>query len=520
MKKLSPEDLAQLDRDRISGLDKPRLVDLAEDLRNLCLELYEKVGEDSTNSSKPPSSDDLSSRAKRRKKEHDLEEAEEAAMDSGEEIDEKSEGDEEKQSRDGSEKKEPEDGKRKPGKQPGTPGFGRSEDAEPERVEEHFPEECVVCRKKLPKPPYPTPYTGHYTYELEKDAEKNQIRIVCALHRYHGIVCECGHENKARPGEGFVSELEGRKRNLKLSENRLIGPMLATFIAALNRKYRMSRNQIRQYLIDWFGFAVSTGTVCQCIREAGVACLPVIDELIEELQEENKIHLDETPWYQKGVFRWLWVAVGEKVVVYIVGSRKKETLLLFITEAFLGWLVTDGYGAYRDWPRRQRCLAHLIRKAIALTKAPGEKVRKMGEWYLREMRALIKTVAEGEDGRKECGPILARLKRACNLGSEHDHAKLKSLAREILNDWDAVVAFVKNPDLPPTNNDAERALRMAVIYRKICFGTRTEEGSRSFAAFISVMETCRRRGINPWDYIAKTIARARRGENPTPIPTA
>lgn len=88
----------------------------------------------------------------------------------------------------------------------------------------------------------------------------------------------------------------------------------------------------------------------------------------------------------------------------------------------------------------------------------------MGDWLLRELRGLIKAMAEdGEGGKKKCSPILARLKRACNLGSEKKHSKLRALAKEILNDWDAVVAFVKNPELPPTNNDAERVLRHAVI---------------------------------------------------------
>jgi hypothetical protein len=86
-----------------------------------------------------------------------------------------------------------------------------------------------------------------------------------------------------------------------------------------------------------------------------------------------------------------------------------------------------------------------------------------------------------------------------------------------LNDWDAVVAFVKNPGLPATNNEAERALRWAVMYRKITFGTRTSEGSRSYAALISVIETCRLRGVEPWDYVALTIARGRKGLAPPTI---
>ena len=61
------------------------------------------------------------------------------------------------------------------------------------------------------------------------------------------------------------------------------------------------------------------------------------------------------------------------------------------------------------------------------------------------------------------------------------------MAKEILNDWDAVVAFVNNPDLPPTNNEAERALRHAVIGRRISYGTRTSEGSLAYSSLFSVI---------------------------------
>ncbi len=89
-------------------------------------------------------------------------------------------------------------------------------------------------------------------------------------------------------------------------------------------------------------------------------------------------------------------------------SRKKEELLNLITDAFFGWLITDGYGAYRSYTKRQRCLAHLIRKAVALAEGVDGKARKMGDWFLRELRGLITTIAQGEEGKKECWPILAR----------------------------------------------------------------------------------------------------------------
>ncbi len=118
----------------------------------------------------------------------------------------------------------------------------------------------------------------------------------------------------------------------------------------------------------------------------GIACSPVVEELIGELQSAEIIHLDETPWYEKGKYRWLWVAITSTIAVFHIGSRRKEELLHLLSEAFVGWLVTDGYGAYSSYPKRQHCLAHLIRKAIALTEAVDKEVADLGQWLLAGLK--------------------------------------------------------------------------------------------------------------------------------------
>ena len=59
--------------------------------------------------------------------------------------------------------------------------------------------------------------------------------------------------------------------------------------------------------------------------------------------------------------RWLWVVLTATTAVFHIGSRRHEEIRDLLGDAILGWLVTDGYGAYRDYARRQRCLAHTIR---------------------------------------------------------------------------------------------------------------------------------------------------------------
>ena len=74
------------------------------------------------------------------------------------------------------------------------------------------------------------------------------------------------------------------------------------------------------------------------------------------------------------------------------------------------------------------------------------------------------------------------------------------------------------PQLPLTNNEAERALRHWVIARRISYGTRTEQGSRAFALLASVIETCRKRNLSPWPYLARVIAERRKGNEAPLIP--
>src|SRR5271166_1627342 len=164
--------------------------------------------------------------------------------------------------------------------------------------------------------------------------------------------------------------------------------------------------------------------------------------------------------------------------------------------------------AYRDHPRRQRCLAHLIRKALALAEGYYGAGSGFGRDLVRDLRRLIVRVHDGADA-DALERLTTRIKWNCQCNRHEIEKKVRDLAGEILNDWDAVIAFVSDPNLPPTNNDAERALRHAVIARRISFGTRTDEGSRFYAAGLSIIDTCRRRGVEPWAYACSLIAAAR-----------
>jgi len=71
---------------------------------------------------------------------------------------------------------------------------------------------------------------------------------------------------------------------------------------------------------------------------------------------------------------------------------------------------------------------------------------------------------------------------------------------------DNLLVVLDHPDTPLHNNPAELALRMYVIKRKISSGTRTYEGTRSWETFFTIMDTCRKLGINFKDYLYDRIS--------------
>ncbi|MCD4786894.1 MAG: hypothetical protein K8R09_01590 [Desulfobacterales bacterium] len=250
MDNLTKDDLAQIDRTYLQSLEKETVIDVACKLRDFSVALVERLEQNSSNSSKPPSSDnpyDKGNKGKSDSKDDDAKNS--SAEDKENKTTEKGASAESSQS---------DDSNRSAGRQPGSQGFWRSETPIPESAIPHYPSICVICGKGLDVPEGSLPYMGYYVYELEKTA--SGIRISCTLHRYYTAVCDCGHETKAQPGEGFISRVEGRKKDLKLTEYTMVGPMLATFIATLSVRFRMSRVKIKEFLSYWLSTELSVGT--------------------------------------------------------------------------------------------------------------------------------------------------------------------------------------------------------------------------------------------------------------------
>jgi hypothetical protein len=409
--------------------------------------------------------------------------------------------------------------KRKVGHQVGEEGHGRHLTLPVSFIHTHSPSHCVLCGDALNTAHFRAT-GGHYVLDIDITAHEGLagIRVKHEKHLYGEIVCACGHKNDSQPGSCPDDPLWV---NLSMNERGLVGPVLASLIVCLAKRMRLSRFRIQEYLHDWLRIDLSTSTINRCIHEAGRAVEPLEEEMVKELKTAALLYADETPWKEWGQLLWLWVIISPSICLYLIGDRSKELLANIFGDQIDAWLMSDGYKVYRKYQKRLRCWAHIIRKAKGLEEAFDPEVRMFGNQANQLLERLMQAIYQArESPPTTCLTVtfaddLAAFKQRCEEHRDSRHDKTKALARELLNDWESFWIVLKHPHLPLTNNEAERALRHWVIARLITQGTRTSQGTRAFGLLASVIETCRKRNILPWPYLALVIAERRKG-NPAP----
>lgn len=522
----SEQDLRQLDKDYILSLQLSKLQTLSCKLLADLKEATDRLNQNSTNSSSPPSKDAPWEKASPSADDDDdgdddhqlnIEDelADHEATESVGEAESSDSNETSGEHTDSSKKAQ----EKKPGKQPGAKGQGRKVELPVTGIEEHKPTECAACGTKFNENSIFKAFTGLYVLDIILSSHNVLgMSLSHIKHLYFEAECECGHVTQCLPGrcepeEGWTVEL---------TEWHLCGPLLVAFITCLSKRFRLSRRKIREFCNDWLGIKLSIGVINQCIHEAGRAVSPVEEELVEQIQDSGLLHIDETSWLQHSSKLWLWVFTTASVCLFMIGQRTKKQLQRILS-IYTGWVMSDGYNAYRHYGKRLRCWAHLIRKLKGLSESLNKEAQVFGQRGLTLFDLLIKAIRAARDGpnkdiSEDFSDILNEFKTFCLDHWDSDHEKTRQLAREFLNDWKAIWQVLSNVAFPMTNNEAERLLRHWVISRQISFGTRTEEGSKAFCLLASVIETCRLRKVSPWSYITEVIAERRKNNPAPPLP--
>lgn len=300
------------------------------------------------------------------------------------------------------------------------------------------------------------------------------------------------------------------------------GPRLRAILSVLAGGYRLGKRPIRQLAFDLLGLSISVGMICRLERQSADELEAPVEELRQYVREAAVAHIDETSWWQGRDKMWLWAAVTRLVTVFTIAPTRGANVAKEILGTDAGKVViSDRLSSYGWIKRRQFCWAHLNRDFQAMIDRGGESA-EVGRLLLGHSERLFGWWHRVRDGtmaratlRSKVAMMRFSVREDLRRGVKCGCSKTAGTCRELLAGESHLWTFVRVEGVEPTNNDAERALRHGVIYRKLSGGTDSEAGSRFVERMLSVVATCRQQEVNVLDYLTRCY-QARLDGQPVP----
>jgi transposase len=395
--------------------------------------------------------------------------------------------------------------RRKPGGQPGHRGYwrGLAPLSRVDQVIEVFPPKCRHCDSRLsPRIPAQGEARRHQVTELPRIAAHiTEYQCQC-------LICpECGEATQAE----LPREAQGH-----------FGPQLTALIAYLTVVCRMPRRMVRELLEQVLAIPLSLGSIQNSWEEASEAVAGPCAELERQLPHEPVVNSDETGYRTSGEKRWLWALVAASFVFYKIAlTRGAEVLVELLGEVFAGILCSDRCASYLKYHKGegQFCWAHFKRNILGIQEI-GRTTD--AERFCRDALALharlFRLWHRFRDGPGvRYGPVTRQQLIAKSIPLEKKFFALAdryldscdkdvaNLALALMQHFERFFAFLRHEGVEPTNNVAERALRCAVQWRKISFGSRSARGEVAVARLLTVTRTCRMQNRAPLVYLVAAL---------------
>ena len=264
----------------------------------------------------------------------------------------------------------------------------------------------------------------------------------------------------------------------------------------------MTFEKIQRDLSDTFGIAVSDGEMTRILATEAARLLPEYHDIDARIRGSPCQHLDETSWpvQQEGEGQWGWVRTASNApdTVFRLGrSRGKGNALSLIPDRDQP-TVTDDYAAYDGCTEKHGlCWAHPKRKFQDLAESSAlsdERKRHCRNFYERfcALLSAVQVVHASPYDRALHKKHATRFVRTiARLTTEDpvDPIKLATLKTTFRANTERYLLCVREPNIPMTNNKAERSIRPLVIKRKLSFGSRTQKGADVMSVLLSVCLT-------------------------------
>lgn len=367
-----------------------------------------------------------------------------------------------------------------------------------ETLDAPLPDECPECGGHVVE--NPGQLDQQFQTEIPRQPIVRQFNIHC------GHCAQCGKKLRGRHPLQTSAATGAAQSQL--------GPDAQAAVVYLNKRAGMSHGKIADTFDKFFGISISRGACAQIVMRAGRKLQPIYEQIKEQLKSSEHITPDETGWRIGGRPAWLHGWVGDHgVTCYVIDPQRGADVLAKV----IGWdwsgnMTHDGCPSYDRFvdAGHQQCVDHAGRRARAL----ADKQIGAAKRFPNQVSDLFAGALEARDQYLEgelddAGLAAAHEYYVSALLDLTEHRRANELneifAKHLNHHGEQWFQFLMDPTIPATNHRAEQALKTPIVNRKVWGGNRTDAGGEAQAVTSSVLQTCKNKAIDVFDYVSNTF---------------
>ncbi len=308
--------------------------------------------------------------------------------------------------------------------------------------------------------------------------------VVIELRRYQAH-CECGACILGAYPPGYDEPQQS------------FGPGVHSLLSYFNGTHHVAHHRLQQMMAAVLGLSVSAGAIVNSLQRTARRLAQPAYEILRDIRRSAVIGSDETGMRVEGTNWWLWTVQTPQASYFAVAdTRSGDVLEALMFDAVAEVWCSDLFSAQLTAQTRRFaiCHAHQLRDLQFAIDAGDDVFAPAFQLILREALQLtrVREALSSEAYQRSVEAVQLTAQTLLNLPTNHETGQ--ALQRRYQRHWDKLWVFLEREDVPFDNNASERALRPAVIHRKVIGSFRTEEGAEAYALYRTIEDTARKRG--------------------------
>ncbi len=273
--------------------------------------------------------------------------------------------------------------------------------------------------------------------------------------------------------------------------------------------------RIEEHFADQFDIPLSAGSIYNFNKEVYERLAPFEDWVKRELSKALLLHADETGINIGGKRKWLHVVCSATLTLMMPHDKRggEAMAAMGVLPDYTGTLVHDHWKPYYQHPcYHALCNAHHLRELERAWEQDQQQWAKQMQALLLEINKAVDAAGgvlnnpEAEAFRQRYRQRLKAAQTECPPPDESQRkkgqrgrlkrSKSRNLLERLIQFEDDVLRFMVDLDVPFTNNQGERDLRMSKVQQKISGCFRSELGAKIFSRIRSYLSTCQKNAVS------------------------